>query len=72
MSINWERAVWRKSIHSDTGECVSVALVGDTIGVRDTKNWDGPILEFNSREWSAFLAGVTDGEFTVGRLRATP
>ncbi len=71
MSIDWESAAWRKSVHSDTGECVSVAIVGDTIGVRDDKAASGPILEFTTGEWSAFLAGVTDGEFTVGRLRST-
>jgi hypothetical protein len=70
MAIDWERARWRKSSHSDTGGCVEVANVGGVIGVRDTKaTGSGPILEFSEAEWSAFLAGVAGGEFSVEALR---
>ncbi len=72
MSIDWSSAAWRKSVHSDSGACVEVAIVGATIGVRDTKaNGRGPILEFTEHEWAAFRAGVIDGEFDPGHLRAT-
>ncbi len=62
-SIDWSKAAWRKSSHSGDGGCVEVAFVGDAIGVRDTKDRSGPVLEFTATEWSAFLSGVRDGSF---------
>ena len=44
-------------------------MVADVIGVRDTKAaGSGPVLEFNRREWTAFLDGVASGEFTFEAL----
>ena len=64
MEAKWESANWRKSVISDTGGCVEVAFAGGAIGVRDTKaNGAGPILEFNEREWRAFVEGARRGEF---------
>jgi hypothetical protein len=69
--IDWQKAEWIKSTHSDSGACVEVARVGSTIGVRDTKaRGAGPVLEFTEAEWSAFLGGVAGGEFALDRLGA--
>lgn len=66
---NWDEAVWRKSVNSDSGGCVEVARSGDQIGVRDTKDkGSGPMLVFNHREWTAFLAGARVGEFELDAL----
>ncbi|MFD0199675.1 MULTISPECIES: DUF397 domain-containing protein [Saccharothrix] len=48
---------WVKSSYSmENGSCVEVA-VGDTvIGVRDSKNAEGPVLTFPADRWVAFLA----------------
>ncbi len=57
---------WRKSSHSGGtgGECVEVALLPDGgRAIRDSKHPDGPRLHFTAAEWTAFLAGVRDGEF---------
>lgn len=57
---------WRKSSRSGSpnGNCVEVAFAsGGAVGVRDSKNNAGPILEFNPRQWSAFIAAVQAGEF---------
>jgi len=56
---------WRKSSRSGGGDnCVEVALAVDsTVGVRDSKNPTGPVLEFTAAEWGAFTGGVRDGEF---------
>jgi hypothetical protein len=55
---------WRKSVRSDQGNCVEVAFAADgTVGVRDSKNPAGPVLEFNPGEWNAFIAGAQAGEF---------
>ena len=66
---DWTTAAWRKSVVSDSGGCVEVARSGDHIGVRDTKyQGTGPVLVFNHREWTAFLAGVRSGEFDLDAL----
>ena len=54
---------WRKSSTSEGGDCVEVAQIRDGIGVRDSKDPDGPVLRFNRREWMVFLQGAKKGEF---------
>lgn len=58
---------WRKSSRSGGGDnCVEVAFAADgTVGVRDSKNPTGPVLEFTPTEWDAFAGGVRDGEFNA-------
>ncbi|HEX3592820.1 MAG TPA: DUF397 domain-containing protein [Pseudonocardiaceae bacterium] len=50
-------AEWRKSSYSGNpnGDCVEVALAADRVGVRDSKNADGPRLAFPSATWRDFL-----------------
>jgi hypothetical protein len=48
-------ARWIKSSRSETqNECVELARVGTTIGVRDTKNPD-PILEFGPAQLAMLI-----------------
>jgi Domain of unknown function (DUF397) len=56
---------WMKSSLSfSNGNCVEVAgLAGGDIGVRDSKDSEGPVLRFTPDEWRAFLGGVRNGEF---------
>jgi hypothetical protein len=58
-------APWVKSSLSyANGDCVEVASLADGhVGVRDSKDAEGPILRFTSSEWRAFIAGVRNGEF---------
>lgn len=49
------------------GECVAVAATEDGVLVRSTVT--GATVPFSDAEWSAFLAGVRDGEFDAARLR---
>jgi hypothetical protein len=66
---DFSSAKWRKSNSSGDGGCVEVAYVDGVIGVRDTKDaGTGPILMFNEREWTAFLAGSRNGEFNLDEL----
>ncbi|MEV4824554.1 DUF397 domain-containing protein [Micromonospora sp. NPDC049274] len=56
---------WRKSTRSDDGNCVEVANAGDgTVGVRDSKDVTGPILEFRLGTWSAFTSGLRAGDLS--------
>lgn len=64
---NHNDVIWKKSARSGTnGNCVEVAaLSGGHVGVRDSKDRSGPVLTFTPGEWSAFVAGVRDGEFDL-------
>ncbi|MFE6864126.1 DUF397 domain-containing protein [Nocardia sp. NPDC057668] len=54
--------VWRRS--DDRTEGVEIAfLASGNIGLRDSRNPDGPVLIFTPGEWKAFVAGAKDGEF---------
>lgn len=55
---------WRKSSYSSgNGQCVEVALAQGVMAIRDSKNPAGPALVFDHDTWSAFVRGVTAGEF---------
>ena len=59
---------WKKASKSGTngGQCVEVARLDDgTIGVRDSKNPNGPHLTFNRANWTAFVDGVKTGELAA-------
>jgi predicted carbohydrate-binding protein with CBM5 and CBM33 domain len=59
------QTLWVKSSLSfANGDCVEVASFADgRIGVRDSKDTEGPVLRFTSAEWNAFIGGVRNGEF---------
>ena len=86
VEVSWHKASFSGN---DGGNCVEVSAVpgsyhpvkeGTEVLVRDSKNPDGPVLEFTAAEWDAFLAGLRNGEFDLdsptpvqeelGRLRA--
>jgi hypothetical protein len=54
---------WRKSSRCGTAACVEVAKVADRYLVRDSKSPESATLSFTTDEWSAFVDGVTAGEF---------
>jgi hypothetical protein len=62
---DFSNAAWHKSSRSGGGGCVEVAIVERAIGIRDSKDRQGPVLVFRFDEWDAFLAGVRDGEFDL-------
>jgi Domain of unknown function (DUF397) len=63
---NW----FKSSLSFSNSNCVEVAGLPDgEIGVRDSKDTEGPVLRFTPDEWHAFLGGVRNGEFDrFGRL----
>ena len=58
-------AIWVKSSLSfSNGNCVEVAsLPGGEIGVRDSRDPEGPVLTFTPGEWDAFVGRARLGEF---------
>jgi hypothetical protein len=54
----------KSSLSFSNSNCVEVASLPEgAIGVRDSKDSEGPVLRFTSDEWHAFLGGVQNGEF---------
>jgi hypothetical protein len=54
----------KSSLSFSNGNCVEVASLPDgQIGVRDSKDVNGPVLRFTSGEWHAFIGGARNGEF---------
>jgi len=55
--IEIDRALltWIKSSRSNAGNCVEMALAGEVVLLRDSKDPDGPLLQFTMDAWRAFL-----------------
>ncbi|GAA4417123.1 DUF397 domain-containing protein [Actinokineospora soli] len=50
---------WRKSSRSNGNQaCVAIALSGAKVGIRDTKNPDGPVLVLPAPAWDALRTGL--------------
>jgi len=64
--------MWQKSRYCNgASACVEVSHLDDGgVAIRDGKEQDSPVLVFTPEEWTAFTAGVRDGEFDLvaGRL----
>lgn len=48
---------WRKSTYSQPDECVEVAFALTSVGVRDSKQPEGPRLTFSPETWLKFISG---------------
>ena len=54
----------KSSLSFANGNCVEVANLSDeTVGVRNSRDPEGPVLRFTPDEWHAFLGGARNGEF---------
>ena len=54
---------WQRSSFCANGSCVEVAREGETVLLRDSKRLAQAPLRFDLQEFSAFVAGVRNGEF---------
>ena len=60
MEIDWTKS----SLSFANGNCAEVAELPDgSVGVRNSRDPDGPVLSFTPYEWRAFLGGVRLREF---------
>ncbi|BCY07676.1 DUF397 domain-containing protein [Actinoplanes sp. L3-i22] len=55
--------VWRKSSRCGHGNCVEVAVTGDTVLIRDSKDPSGGVVECDAVQWGHFLSAVRAGAF---------
>jgi hypothetical protein len=54
--------IWRKSTASGaSGECVEVAVVDDSVRIRNSRDPLSSLLSFTRQEWAAFLESVKNG-----------
>lgn len=54
----------KSSLSFSNSNCVEVANLPDgEVGVRHSKDPEGPVLRFTPGEWHAFLGGARNGEF---------
>lgn len=53
-------ASWRTSSRSTGGgqNCVEVALTSSHVGVRDSKDQQGPALAFGNAAWAGFITAL--------------
>ncbi|RAY10873.1 DUF397 domain-containing protein [Actinomadura craniellae] len=63
----FENAAWRKSSRSQaqTQNCVELARLGEVVGIRDSKNPDGPHLTFAPTVLRAFVTQVRVGHYDL-------
>ena len=56
--------LWKVASACNNGTCVAVAeLPRGGVGIRDTKDAAGPVLQFTAAEFRTFVRGVKTGEF---------
>ncbi len=52
-------ATWRRSSRSTANaNCVEVAVAGSAVGVRDSKDPDGPVLVLPATAWTHFVTAI--------------
>jgi hypothetical protein len=54
---------WYKAGRSGSDNCVEVAAIDGMIVIRNSREPDGPTLEYTRDEWRAFVDGARDGDF---------
>lgn len=65
---DWQPGEFVKSSFSGTnqGQCVEVATRPGHVALRNSNHaWGGPLVEYTTDEWTAFLRGVKAGEFEI-------
>lgn len=59
-----ETPEWHKSSYCTNGTCIEVAQVADEYLIRDSKSPAQAPLRFTAEEWTAFVRGVNEGQFS--------
>jgi hypothetical protein len=62
------RLDWRKAKRSmNNGNCTEVATTVGFVAVRDSKDPQGPVLQYPVNSWRSFLAAAGAGDFDALR-----
>ena len=57
---------WFKSSRSSVaGHCVEIAVESTSVAMRDSKDVTGPVLQFDTHEFQAFVTAVKAAEFDL-------
>jgi predicted secreted Zn-dependent protease len=59
----YQRLAWRTALSCDGGACVQVAAEQHSILIGNSRQPDGPVLEYTPDEWHEFVAGIKKGDF---------
>jgi hypothetical protein len=60
---------WRTARGSaGNGACVEVAPAAGTILIRDSKDREGPVVQYTGNSWRAFLGAAKEGQFDLESL----
>jgi hypothetical protein len=57
-SMDFSTLAWRKSSHSESGNCVEVANQDESVFIRDSKDPDGPVLCVSPSAWRGLIQMV--------------
>lgn len=58
-----DQPTWRIARKCDTGACVEIGTLGESVLVRSSGDVDGVYVTLSREEWREFVAGVKDGDF---------
>jgi predicted secreted Zn-dependent protease len=54
---------WLTALSCNGGACVQVATDQNSILIRNSRQPDGPLVEYTPEEWHEFVSGVKKGDF---------
>lgn len=58
-----EEPAWYMAERCESGACVQIGTLGESILIRSTIDPDGHWVALSRDEWQAFVAGVKGGDF---------
>ncbi len=58
-----DEPTWRTTKRCDTGACVEIGTLSESVLVRSSEDADGIYVTLSRDEWHKFVAGVKDGDF---------
>jgi len=55
---------WRRSSRCANGTCLEVAFDSESVYLRDSKDPDGPVLQFSHSAWRDLVGDIKASDFT--------
>ena len=54
---------WRRAMRCDSGACVEIGTLGESVLVRSSGDADGIYVTLSREAWREFVAWIKDGDF---------